>query len=530
MNINTFMGTIMGTATAMGTAMGIKGYGFRVLLLLASLVGCDSRHQVAPPSGAAKLALCPDFSITGKAPVEIKAQCGTLLVPENPKDPAGAKISLNILRLPAVSVVPEPDPLFIIAGGPGQSAVNLAESTFTLYSDIRKSRDIIFIDQRGTGKSNPLDCGFEDDEYTQLTEEQQIAQSAQRIALCAEKYQGHLAYYTTPYAVADLDAVRAHLGYNTINLWGGSYGSRVVLEYVRRYAEHARSGVVDGVAPTAMALPWHMEADALSALQKISVQCAQADACVNRYGNIMDKALQIAQQLRAKPLAVKVRHPNTQEPLAISLTAQNFSSALRFALYNRELATLLPKMISDTAAGDYQLLGAFIWRGKSRSDLSDINAALHFVVACAEDYPLYKTKNAQESNVFFDANLVQRYAEVCAKLPPSELPKEFWEPLRSSVPVFILSGAVDPVTPPHWGDSIAPGLSQSSHIIAPGGHHLIFQEGCVPQLIAAFIASASAQGLDTHCVERIQPAPLFIAPSSEQKPAPASSASSRAQE
>lgn len=482
------------------------------LFCFVTLSQCDSQHQAGQKKHSDWLQLCPDFSATGKASIEKNAQCGSLAVSENPQDSASKKIKLNILLLPAVNPVPEKDPLFIIAGGPGQSAVVVAESIHSLFNEIRKNRDIVFVDQRGTGKSNPLDCELEAEANSSLSELEQEALAKASLAKCIANIKDHAAYYTTPFAVADLDVVRAALGYEKINLWGASYGSRVVLEYMRRYPTHTRAGVLDGVAPVAIALPWSMEADGLAALQAINQQCAKTPACLAAYGDLVQKAQKISAQLLVKNQTIKILHPRTQEEVSVNLTAQDFSAVIRFALYNRDLSSLLPRAVNEAEAGRYELFASLVHMAKSRSDMSGISYGMHYSVVCNEDYPLYKDKNAAESNVFLHSLSVQKYTEICSQWPRAQLPADYWNPIVSDLPVLMLSGAMDPVTPPHWAERVKKSLSNAAHIIAPGGHHIISQEGCIAQLIAAFIVKGSARDLDGQCANNIQPLAIHLSP------------------
>lgn len=483
------------------------------VITLFGFTGCDRAHQNQMQNNVAWLNVCPDFSKTGKAPVEQNAQCGSFDVKENPQDPKSINIALNVLRIPAVNPVPEQDPLFIVVGGPGQSAVVVAESVHRIFNEIRKNRDIVFVDQRGTGKSNPLDCDFESEDAKQLSEQEQEELGRAAVKQCIEKIKDHAAYYTTNYAVADLDAVRIALGYEKINLWGGSYGTRVVLEYLRRYPTHTRASILDGVAPAAIALPWSMEADGLAALQAINQQCATTPACISHYGDIVQKAQILSVDLLSKPQAIKITHPRTQEKVTVNLTAQDFAAVVRLALYNRDISSLLPQVISEAAAGEYQLFASLIYLAKAKSDMANISYGMHYSVACNEDYPLYKNKNALESNVFLNSRMVQKYSEICAQWPNAELPEDYWDSIKSDLPVLILSGAVDPVTPPRWGEQVKAGLSNAIHVIAPGGHHIISGEGCIAQLMAAFIVKGDGKTLDTKCAQNIQPLAIHIPPS-----------------
>lgn len=480
------------------------------LFFVVCLTGCDRAPETRQDRQVSWLSLCPDFSKTGKSSVEQNAQCGSFEVKENPQDVNSHNIALNVLLLPAVNPVPEQDPLFIIAGGPGQSAVVVAESVHGMFYEIRKNRDIVFVDQRGTGKSNPLDCEFETEASQQLPEAEQQIFAKQALVSCIAKVKDHAAYYTTNYAVADLDAVRIALGYEKINLWGGSYGSRVVLEYLRRYPMHTRASVVDGVAPVAIALPWSMEADGLAALQAINQQCAKASVCVDAYGDIVNKAQTVSQRLLLKPEAINIPHPRTQEKITVNLSAEDFSGVIRLALYSRDLSSLIPRVISEAEAGSYALFASLIYLAKSKSDMAGISYGMHYSVVCNEDYPLYKDKNVAESNVFLNALSVQKYAEVCAQWPHAQLPADYWAPITSDLPVLMLSGAVDPVTPPRWAETVKIGLPNAMHIVVPGGHHIVSQEGCVAQLMTAFIAKGDAKDLDVSCVQNIQPLAIHL--------------------
>ncbi len=487
------------------------------LIALISLVGCDSSNQVDAEKNISWLNLCPDFSKTGKAPVEQNAQCGILDVAENPQDKNSKKIALNVLRIPAVNPVPEADPLFVIAGGPGQSAVVVAESMHSLFRDIRKNRDIVFVDQRGTGKSNPFPCEFDTESTKPMPIAEEEALGREAVKNCIAKIKDYAAYYTTHYAVQDLDAVRAALGYEKINLWGGSYGSRVVLEYLRRYSNHTRASVLDGVAPVAIALPWSMEADGLAALQAINKQCANTPACLTHFGDIVKKAQTISSRLLANPQDIKITHPRTQEKVIVNMAAQDFSSVIRLALYSRDFSSLLPQVISDAEAGDYSVLASLIYLAKSKSEMAGINYGMHYAVVCNEDYPLYKNKPATDANVFLNTQMVQKYSEVCEHWPRAQLPADYWAPIKSDLPVLALSGAVDPVTPPYWGEQVKAGLTNLTHIIAPGGHHIVSSEGCIAQLITAFIAKGDGTTLDASCAKNIQPLAIYIPPSFMEK-------------
>ena len=481
-----------------------------VALLSVFLASCDNPSVEESSITQGLLTACPDFSETGKPPIVQNAQCGVLHVKENPQDASSREIGLNILRLPAINPTPQPDPLFIIAGGPGQSAVEIAEHIFYTFNEVRKNRDIVFIDQRGTGKSNPLECAEFDEVHYQLSLLEQQQRLKTIVQACAEKLGEQLQFYTTPYAVQDLDTVRQVLGYQRINVWGVSYGTRVALEYMRRYPEATRSSILDGVAPVNIALPWHGGEDALASLRLLGEQCSAMDACAEKFGDVLRNAESIAQRLAEQPVEVTVAHPRTQAPFTLSMNHQIFASMIRMALYTRDLSVLLPLAISNAQDDNYDLLASLIVMAGEQTELMGISYGMHFTVLCNEDYPQYQSRT-EASVDFLSANLATAFADVCEIWPRYPLDENYFTPIESDIPTLMLSGQRDPVTPPRWAEQVGQHLSQARHLIAPGGHHSITHDGCVAQLIAQFIQRASAETLETDCVENIQPLTPYFA-------------------
>lgn len=477
--------------------------GFVLCLLL---VACDQTKPAGQQTaGASFLTSCPGFAETGKPPMVHRAECGSLSVAENPDQENGEQIALNILRLPAVNPEPKEDPLFIIAGGPGQSAVGIAEQLFYTFEEVRKSRDIVFVDQRGTGESNPLHCNGLAAVGQTLTLDEQKSVIASALRACVEEHGARLQFYTTPYAVRDLESVRLALGYQQVNLWGVSYGTRVALEYMRRYPQSVRTSVLDGVAPANMALPWSAETDARAALEKIHVQCASSDECTKGYGNLLEQAEVVAERLRQASVPVVSEHPATRLPYSVNMNQQLFASAVRMALYSRDLARILPLAIHRAHAEDYELVTALTAMAERRGGFVDISIGMHYTVLCNEDYPQYAALDFSESENFLQLKAVQSVSDACELWPRYPLPKDYFTPIASDVPTLLLSGARDPVTPPHWAENVMEGLSRAKHGIAPGGHHSITRDGCSAQLIAQFIHTGNIEHLDVSCTNKILP-------------------------
>lgn len=498
------------------------------LLLMAGLAGC-SKQQEAGAAAPSLLQACPGFLETGKPPLVSGAQCGRLAVKENPADPASKNIDIEILRLPAISPTAQQDPLFLIQGGPGGSSIEMASFIHGFFADVRKNRDLIFVDQRGTGKSNPLRCEQLSGADLQLPESAQMEKYFQFMAQCSEKFKASLPFYTTLLAVQDLDAVRQALGYKTINLWGVSYGTRVALEYAKRYPQSTRTIILDGVAPKEIALSKFSARDSLAALTAVNNECQLQPECVREFGNILQKTetvyarLQLADQSGA-PLVISYEHPVYQQPERLTLTAKNFSMLIFNALYSRDLTVLLPQAISEAERENYRLLAALFSLAMEQSQKMNIADAMHFSVLCNEDWHFISASDVETTPPFFGLNAIKDRNKICGFWPKASLPDDFWGPVHSDVPALLLSGKHDPVTPESWAELVASGLPVSVRLLATGGNHGVSYEGCVPQIIAQFIERGSMRDVKTDCVANIKPLPLVLG--ANQKKSSSSAASS----
>ncbi|MEE7561045.1 alpha/beta fold hydrolase, partial [Xanthomonas sp. Kuri4-2] len=254
------------------------------------------------------LAFTPCTLTSAQAAGNVEAQCARLSVPENPAVPGERRIALKIAwleRSDAGSAAP--DPVFFVAGGPGQSATEVASLVAPRLAEVRKKRDLFFVDQRGTGGSHPLRCTGADGK--ELEPDGGVAATAQQYTdyarRCAASLRGYAdtRYYTTAEAIADLDAVRAALGAERINLIGGSYGTRVVQQYARRYAAHTRTVTLDGVAPNALVIGGEFATTFEDAIALQSAQCRRDPACARRFpADTRQQLRTVTERLRAAPV------------------------------------------------------------------------------------------------------------------------------------------------------------------------------------------------------------------------------------
>jgi len=484
-------------------------------LLCATLAACTT--AAPPPTGqAAGPSLIPltdcQLSAPGSAS-RVTAKCGTLAVPENPADPNGRQISLNLAVLPAVNRNKQPDPLFLLAGGPGQAATETFVTIGRAFDSVNRQRDIVLVDQRGTGKSNPLRCDSSNDTEAvkDLTPEELQAYQLQQTQTCLANLNADTRYYTTTISMHDLDLVREALGYGTINLYGVSYGTRAALTYLKDYPDNVRTVILDGVLPQDTVLGPDVARDAQRALDLIFARCAAEADCNKAFPNLKSEFTTLLTTLETAPVSVTLPHPNTGEQVTTKLDKDSVALTIRLLSYSPETVAIIPLLIHAASQGNYAPLAA---QGLVVSnDLQQsISQGLDASVLCAEDTPFINQQAAaQSSQGTYIGNLQTDHLEqLCRVWPHGDIPADFKQPVTSEVPVLLLSGEADPVTPPSNAEHAAQTLPNSLQIVAPGQGHNVVYRGCLPRLVADFIAAGSVQGLDVSCAQNIQPMPFFI--------------------
>jgi pimeloyl-ACP methyl ester carboxylesterase len=470
---------------------------FLALLLLAG--GCS---QADSPALEPTLELAPCRLDGGR-----DARCGTLPVFEDRAAGAGRTIDLAIAVVPATGSEPEADPLFLLAGGPGQAAIEAFGPVVGLFSDILEKRDIVLVDQRGAGQSNPLACENLEDES--LPADLPDAEVVTLMDDCRQTLEqdADLALYTTELAMQDLDDVRAALGYEQINLYGASYGTRAALEYMRRFPDRARTAVLDAVAGPELILFDQMPVDGQRALDLLFERCAAEDDCRTAFPNLRDEYEALLDRL-ATPEPITVAHPLTNEPIELTLTRERLSQYVFSILYSAEFQSLLPLLIHQAhETGDFTPL---VVQAVAVNEGAGLYPGLLYAVACSEDVPLIDLAASgarQEATDF--APFADRAAAICDSWPQATIAPDFRDPLSSDIPVLLLSGDADPVTPPAYAAQVAETLPNSRHLILPGWGHGVITAGCMPSVVARFISSGDTADLDTGCLDELQPPPFF---------------------
>jgi len=494
------------------------------LLGLLGLLACSPRTPSTPPTVAADDAAAPAAGTAYAALtftpcmlthptrlMSLKAECATLEVPENPSG-EGRRITLSIVRDPAISERKAPDPLFILAGGPGMGAQEMYAGAASAFGRISRDRDIILVDQRGTGRSTPLNCDLDPDGELldgRETKPEEI-DAAARVCLDKLRAKHDVRQYTTSVAVRDLETVRQALGYPSINLYGISYGTRVAQHYLRRHPDRVRSVILDGVVPPGLALGPAIATDAEAALARIFKRCTAQPACRSAFGDPTATYRSLLAQLRAAPREVRLPDPRTGEPRTLRFGHRHLAAVLRLSSYSAAQASLLPIALHEAATKDNftPLASSLLMLHGSLE--GSIAAGMHYSVVCSEDIPFVgDVDRARLGTTYMGTEMIDTLQRVCASWPRGPVDADFREPLSTAVPVLLLSGADDPVTPPSYGEAALRGLADARHVVLADAGHGQLGAPCMDKVLRDFIDTAQPSKLDLKCLDKRSTAPFF---------------------
>ncbi|MFM1887021.1 MAG: hypothetical protein RL026_2178 [Pseudomonadota bacterium] len=448
--------------------------------------------------------------------LSLSAQCATLDVPEDRSQPEGRRLQLAVFRMPAVTRKPAADPLFVLAGGPGMGASEFYANLSVAFRAARRERDIILMDQRGTGRSGRLGCGLDDD--ARMAVEADAATLAALLQECRTTLaKDHdLRQYTTSVAVADLEALRQALGAERISLYGVSYGTRVAQHYARRFPARVRGMVLDGVVPADEVLGPGIALDAQRALDRVLARCAADSACSGRFGDLPAQLQRLRERLQQSPVQLQLTHPRSGAPITVDFTADALAVALRLGTYASSSAALLPVALHEAGtAGNFRPLASlYLLAGSSVGEA--IAYGMHNSVVCAEDAPRFEGRidRAALQATFMGTSQIDLLQSMCADWPRGPVDADFHQPLRSSVPTLLLSGSADPVTPASHAARVARGLRHALHIELPDQGHGQIGQPCMDRILADFLQRAdqatALASLDQRCLARLRPAPFFL--------------------
>ena len=435
-------------------------------------------------------------------------RCGTVTVPVNPDEPEGDAIELFVARAAAETATPAADPLLIITGGPGGSTVDFYLQSRAAFEPVRRDRDLILVDQRGTGRSNGgFQCRVPEDLALETADEAALARF---VDSCLAALAHDPRYYTTSIAVRDLERVREALGIERWNVYGISYGTRVAQHYLRRYPERVRALVLDGVVPPDLALGPDIARVAQAALDGIFARCAAQPACAERFPDLAAHFAALIERLETEPVSAQAAlgaEGGTDDEM---FTADHLRAVARFMSYSSTTAALLPVVFEEAYAGRYRPLVA-----QASTTLRGLPEALSFPmsnsVVCAEDEPYMPADAADRlGDTYLGTTIVDALRLLCARWPRGVVDADFKEPLVADTPTLLLSGELDPVTPPAYAERVATNLSSSVHVVGRGQGHGLLVVGCMPRVLRNFLAFPDPEGFEAECLENEVPMPFFI--------------------
>jgi len=487
-----------------------------VLALSAALSACGGRQQEAagPRAGADGLLRYGEVVFEpcslSAANRSVEAQCASIEVPENHDEPDGRRITLSLALVPAEGMA-EPDPVFMIAGGPGQSAQETYPMAETAFRDVNRTRHVLLLDARGTGRSNPLHCRPDGEDETLFTD---VAGAAASIRVFAERCRDELSksadlrYYTTGDHVRDLDFVRRRLGVDRVNLVGISYGTRVAQQFAATYPQHTRTVVLDSVVPNTLVLGQEHARNLEAALESLFERCRADAGCRGNLGDPRELLATVRARLQAGGIPpVDYRDPVSGEWRREVPRFGHLAGLMRLYAYVPEMAATLPLVLHEAAQGRYEGLLAQS-RMLSRSVGDSIALGMSLSVSCSEDADDLRRDPADDATVMGN-DLVDMLTVQCEVWPRGTRAQNFREPLAGDLPLLALSGEFDPVTPPRYGDEVVATLPNARHIVLPGQGHNVIGIGCMPKLLAQFIETADAKSLDAACLDRLSAQPPF---------------------
>lgn len=426
-------------------------------------------------------------------------RCIRVDVPLDYAKPQSGSLALHVTVAPAYRQGTRGDPLFVLAGGPGQAGSDVLPLLKAAFDRVRATRDIVFIDQRGTGLSGKLDCASKP-EHERMTDDELMAE----LHACIAANRQPLAAYTTAAAARDLEQVRRALGYGPVNVWGGSYGTRLGQAYARAFPDSVRSLVLDGVAAPDQVIPAGGR-DGQAALEGLFAACARDAACNKAYPNLRAQFDALVAKVATGTVRLTLPNPRTAEPTEFTMSPQRFLGTVHNILYSPADARRLPFLIDSASRGRWQ---PFVARQNLAGDFgsdASMSMLLHFAVVCAEDVPRFTPELMKADAAVLAKPLADMIPGLCQHIKVPAVP--YAEPSRIEAPALLLSGALDPVTPPHRAETAAKAMARAQHIVVANAGHGVSQLGCAPRLLRAFL-DRPRDKLDAACMADV-PAPTF---------------------
>jgi pimeloyl-ACP methyl ester carboxylesterase len=433
----------------------------------------------AAPSPQADLPLRPCV-VQGVA-----AKCGTLLVPENRDTGLGPRISLRVVVVPALRKPARPDAFTYLAGGPGGAASEATAVVASIWRLVRERHDIVLVDQRGTGRSHQLEC----------PEPEPIDDVGAMINACLSTLNGDPTQYGSAAAADDLEAVRAALGYRTLDVYGGSYGATLAQIYLARHPRSVRTVVLDG--GTLLDIPFfeRFAANGQRSLDQIAARCTAARTCAQAFPAWSSQLRSLIAAWNERPARITAD---------TTLTGDAFAGVIQSLTLTASSAASIPLVVSRAAAGVYGPLARSLSAGSE-------SPAMFWSIWCNERWVGLGSRGPWGTYLDgYVASQLDFYGSVCPYVPRFQEPTSNLTRVRSKVPVLALVGGADPQDPIGNLAGLSAAMPKSRIVVVPGQGHTVASNGCLPDLVARFVERGSASSLDVRCARKIAPPPFVL--------------------
>jgi len=417
------------------------------------------------------------FAIQGTSPCPAAGlgagvECRVLMVAENPDQPDGRRIPIRYAVARATGSAPRPEAVFLFSGGPGAASTEMAGLATGPFAPVLALRDIVMVDQRGSGGSNPLMCPaelkkFPERAFGTMFPPAAMAECRERLGKIAD-----LTRYTTDYAIGDIELVRQALGYPKIILWGGSYGTRIEQAYARRFPERVKAIVLDGVVPFDFSLPLSYAATLQESIDRTLSSCRARAGCRDSFPDLERQWTSLVAKFKEHPVAVTVT-PRTGSPVRIQMSLGDFGYAVRGVLYRGDQSRELPRRIAEAASTGNLDWFAARYYSRAADFEEDFADGLHLAAVCNEETVWIRDADVGPATAgsFIGTYLIDQYRAACRGWPQAPVDSGFRRPLTAPIPTLLVSGLFDPVTPPRIADRVARYLPVARHLVDSASHH-----------------------------------------------------------
>lgn len=434
--------------------------------------------------------------------------CGSFPVFEDRVAAKGRKIDIEFAVIPSVTEAKEADPLVFFAGGPGQGARDMGRFVSVAFKEIHENRDVVLIDQRGMGSSHPLSCERPDDNALSLSDQEIAKLMRDILTQCLKDLDADVTKYTQDLANQDIHDILQALGYNQVNLYGVSWGTRSALLYVNQFPTQVRTVIMDGVAPLVNKVPLYANEDAERAILALFKDCEADDNCRSTFPSLKQDFYQVLTSFGENGYEVTMNDANTGKPITFTMTRNAFVNAVRNILYVPDFSRLIPIIIQQAKVKDFRALSGLI------AAFGDGGMALgaQMSVLCSEDFArISDDEIAGETNKGFVGDaFINFFRNGCSVWPKAPLPEIYKQNLSSNVPTLILSGAIDPVTPERWGEKMKELMTNSKHLIAANTGHNVGPKGCAPDLMNQLVTQGNLDNIDGSCLDSLTRPTFFL--------------------